>query len=126
MTSICGVMDLLVQLMICYICWTQGSSSQLRKFECTISLDDYGNSVLNFKLKTEGLDLSCQDSEHRLSVTSDQIDYPRHLVKSDSFYLERACNEIVLQFINGIEDDIVSTEATDNYLSDVDLEAKVN
>lgn len=61
-----------------------------------------------------------------MSVTSDQIDYPRHIIKSESFYLERACDEIVLQFINGIDDDIVSTQATNNFISDVDLEPLVN
>lgn len=28
--------DLLVQMLICYICYTQGSSIQLAKFECVI------------------------------------------------------------------------------------------
>lgn len=38
--------DFFVQMLICYICWTQGSSSQLRRFECVI-VDGY----VYFKLK---------------------------------------------------------------------------
>jgi hypothetical protein len=71
MTTICGVMDLLVQLMICYICWTQGSSSQLRKFECTITEDKDGMIVLDFKQKTEELDKTYDLNTGRMSVRSD-------------------------------------------------------
>lgn len=73
-------MDLFVQLMICYICWTQGSSEKLRNFECTISVDNFGYSVLSFKRKaddddvniTEDNDVSTlEDYQNRQSITSD-------------------------------------------------------
>jgi hypothetical protein len=120
MTTICGVMDLLVQLMICYICWTQGSSSQLRKFECTITEDKDGMIVLDFKRKTEELDKTYDLNIGRMSVRSDECELPEHLFERETCYYARKCNEIVLQFIDGIDDDILSTEATDR-TSGVDI-----
>jgi hypothetical protein len=33
------VIDIIVQLLICYICWTVGSSEQLKRFDCILIED---------------------------------------------------------------------------------------
>lgn len=69
--------------------------------------------MLDFKRKTEELDLTHTRNEGRLTVKSDECELPEHLFVSESAYYARKCNEIVLQFIDGIDDDICFTKATE-------------
>ena len=45
--------DFLVQTLICYICWTMGSSSNLRKFNFKIVRNVNGLLDIRFELKEE-------------------------------------------------------------------------
>jgi hypothetical protein len=47
-TTLC-LMDFLVQIAICYICWTMGSSAQLRKFEVVFIKNQKGWTEVKFK-----------------------------------------------------------------------------
>ena len=42
-------MDMLVQLAICYICWTMGSSARLRNVKCVIVPNEDGNHQIQFR-----------------------------------------------------------------------------
>jgi hypothetical protein len=42
------VFDLGGQVLICYICWTQGSSKQMKQFSCTLVPDRNGGMRLQF------------------------------------------------------------------------------
>jgi hypothetical protein len=39
-------LDFLMQMLLCYICWTQGSDIRLTQFDCEIAKDFQGNYVL--------------------------------------------------------------------------------
>lgn len=43
--------DLIVQLLICYICLTLGSSDQLNRFDCSIVPDGLGGYFIRYRLK---------------------------------------------------------------------------
>ncbi len=43
--------DLIVQLLICYICLTLGSSDQLNRFDCSIVPDGLGGYLIRYRLK---------------------------------------------------------------------------
>ena len=45
---------MIVQLLICYICYKLGSSDQLNKFDCFLIEDGQGNFIVKYKLK-EGI-----------------------------------------------------------------------
>ena len=47
------ICDFLVQTLICYICWTMGSSSNLRKFNFKIVRNVNGLLDIRFELKEE-------------------------------------------------------------------------
>ena len=47
------IVDTLMQFTICFICWTMGSSIQLRKYNLTLVTDQHGRSQLRFQLKDE-------------------------------------------------------------------------
>ena len=46
--SIIPLVDLVVQLLICYICWTLGASEQLNKFDCYMIEDGRGGFLLKY------------------------------------------------------------------------------
>ena len=46
--SIIPIVDLVVQLLICYICWTLGDSEQLNKFDCYMIEDGQGGFLLKY------------------------------------------------------------------------------
>ena len=48
------VIDMIVQLLICYICYTLGASDQLTRFDCFLIEDGQGNFTVMYKLK-EGI-----------------------------------------------------------------------
>lgn len=43
--------DMLVQLCICYICWTMGSSMHLRNFDCYLIQNSQGDYIVKYELK---------------------------------------------------------------------------
>lgn len=43
--------DGLIEMIICYICYTMGSSSQLRRFDCSIQKNKYGDFEVRFRPK---------------------------------------------------------------------------
>ena len=45
---------MIVQLLICYICYTLGASDQLTRFDCFLIEDGQGNFIVKYKLK-EGI-----------------------------------------------------------------------
>ena len=45
---------MIVQLLICYICFTLGASDQLTRFDCFLIENGQGNFILKYKLK-EGI-----------------------------------------------------------------------
>ena len=47
------VIDMIVQLLICYICYTLGASDQLNRFDCYLIDDGQGNFMMKYKLKDE-------------------------------------------------------------------------
>ena len=48
------VIDMIMQLLICYICYTLGASDQLTRFDCFLIEDGQGNFIVMYKLK-EGI-----------------------------------------------------------------------
>ncbi len=44
------IIDAILQLAICYICWTMGSDQHLRQFKCYIVKDVYGNLQVHYEL----------------------------------------------------------------------------
>ena len=42
---------MIVQLLICYICYTLGASDQLTRFDCFLIEDGQGNFIVMYKLK---------------------------------------------------------------------------
>ena len=42
---------MIVQLLICYICYTLGASDQLTRFDCFLIEDGQGNFIVKYKLK---------------------------------------------------------------------------
>ena len=53
MPAIINIVDFFVQLIICYICYVQGSDSALNRHECLILRDRFGNLRLRFRLKSQ-------------------------------------------------------------------------
>ena len=45
---------MIVQLLICYICFTLGASDELTRFDCFLIEDSQGNFIVKYKLK-EGI-----------------------------------------------------------------------
>jgi hypothetical protein len=45
---------MIVQLLICHICYTLGASDQLTRFDCFLIEDGQGNFIVKYKLK-EGI-----------------------------------------------------------------------
>lgn len=66
------MIDIVVQLLICFICWSMGSSLQLRKYEMLLIRDINGVMQLHFKLKdTEHESGVSIISSHASSIVSD-------------------------------------------------------
>ena len=103
------VVDMIVQLLICYICFTLGASDQLTRFDCFLIEDAQGNFIVKYKLK-EGvpqaigeayvaevpLEESEQDEEEDNSFTNESLWRDRH--RGQSLVNERACDLIMQQF----------------------------
>ena len=49
--AVIPVIDMIVQLLICYICYTLGASDQLTRFDCFLIEDGHGNFIVKYKLK---------------------------------------------------------------------------
>lgn len=46
-----AVLDFLMQMTICYICWTMGSDEQLKDYDCLIVISESGRPMLQLKPK---------------------------------------------------------------------------
>ena len=106
------VIDLLVQWIICYICATQGASKVLRDVVCTIKYDSTGRAKIAFDIKGSTpervVDINNEESDSSDEKSSrDSFNEVLHAARgtSDSEYNRRCCNEIVLQFIEGLDDE---------------------
>ena len=62
----CTAIDLLVQSIIVYICWVQGSDSGLTRHECYIWTDRFGLRRLKFKLRA-----SFESKDYKSSLISE-------------------------------------------------------
>ena len=49
--TVLPIVDLFVQLLICYICWTVGASPHLQNFDCIIIEDNHGRLLVRYTLK---------------------------------------------------------------------------
>jgi uncharacterized membrane protein len=49
--AVMPVIDMIVQLLICFICFTLGASDQLTRFDCFLIQDRQGNFIVKYKLK---------------------------------------------------------------------------
>jgi uncharacterized membrane protein len=49
--TVLPMIDMIVQLLICYICFTLGASDQLTRFDCYLIEDGQGNFIVKYKLK---------------------------------------------------------------------------
>lgn len=91
--------------MICYICCTMGASVQLRQYNCTLVNNEQGTIDIKFEIKNMK-DLLC--SQATLNEDSDDsAEDPLSELKREgsmSLYNKRCCNEIMQQFISGLED----------------------
>jgi hypothetical protein len=100
---------MIVQLLICYICYTLGASDQLTRFDCYLIEDGQGNFILKYKLK-EGIpqaigeayvaDVSAEDIESEYSEVEEDNEFTRGSLLRDrnrgmSLVNSRACNEIM-------------------------------
>ena len=100
--SYCSVtlMDTLVQLAICYICWTLGSSSKLRFVECVIVPCESGNHQIRFRPRQSVTAISdqivtteCSNNDDTMTEEDSYLEglrYPSILA-----YNERGVDEIV-------------------------------
>ena len=52
--AVIPLIDMIVQLLICYICYTLGASEMLTRFDCYLIEDGQGNFIVKYKLK-EGI-----------------------------------------------------------------------
>ena len=91
--------DMIVQLVICYICLTMGSSVQLRKFKMTLDVSHPGAPKVIFTLKEsisdfELIEESIGDISRSSSVTSENSEI-QLFKRGQSFENERGCNEIM-------------------------------
>jgi hypothetical protein len=104
------VIDLLVQWIICYICATQGASKVLRDVVCTIKYDSRGRAKIEFDIKGTPLPESVDINESSDEDSRDSFNEVLHAARgtTDSEYNRRCCNEIVLQFIEGLDDEYAS------------------
>ena len=104
--------DMIVQLLICYICYKLGASDQLTRFDCFLIEDGRGNFIVKYKLK-EGIPQAIGEAyvadvptEH---TESEYDELENTFMREDSMWRDRnggqslvnsrACNEIMQQFI---------------------------
>ena len=97
--------------MICYICYTQGSSEQLRKFDCQVVYTATGIARILLKPKEE--EMSEVSSLLEPSV-SNRCSEGRLEGFNESLIIERACDEIMRQFIQGVEFNQVTIETVND------------
>ena len=76
--------DFIVQLIICYICWVQGSESALTRHECIIYTDRLGQLRMRFKLRAsfelrEEAASQLNQLSERASVKYEEGEFPDHL-----------------------------------------------
>lgn len=90
------VTELLVQLAICYICWTMGSSAQLRRFNCEIQRSSEGTVHFSFKVKNTSFAL-VNESSFESSSADLSVEVPieiQRMKRGQSFENEQGCDEI--------------------------------
>ena len=57
-----AVLDFLMQVTVCYICYTMGSDGKLRDFDCTIVITQSGEPILQIKRRGENMQTSFDDN----------------------------------------------------------------
>jgi hypothetical protein len=94
--------DLVNQLMVCYICWTMGSSVKLRQYNCTYVRTADGRVSLKFRLREPQFTQSIGD----LSEDEELEEHPDITSRKRGMSLdnERGCDQIMQQFISGLEE----------------------
>ena len=103
---------MMVQVMMCYICWTLGASNQLKTFDCCIIEDGKGGYIIRYKLKDNTpqaigdsfveSDLLHEDTESEMEVEDN--DFTRGSLWQNrkrglSLQNKIDCDEIMQQFL---------------------------
>lgn len=83
------IVDLFVQLMICFICWTVGSQPHLKNFDCVIYEDDQGRFLVRYTLK-EGVPETMGESYYANRRSADSESLEEQLSVDNSFTQESA------------------------------------
>ncbi len=78
------IVDLIVQLLICYICWALGSNSQLKMFDCLLIEDGQGGLTVKYIRKiavpdTIGVPYATENYSSYASLNSDSLSRPSGL-----------------------------------------------
>jgi len=81
------IIDLFVQLMICYICWTVGSQPHLKIYDCVIYQDDQGRFLVRYTLK-EGVPETIGESYYANRRSADSESLEEQLSVDNSFTRE--------------------------------------
>ena len=77
------LIDLTVQFLICYICFTLGASDQLTRFDCFLIEDGQGNFIVKYKLK-EGIPQAIGEA-YVADVASENTESEYEEVEENSF-----------------------------------------
>ena len=120
------IVDMVIQLLICHICLTVGTSSQIRNFDCIMVEDGQGGYSLSLKLRSSvpeqiGVPLATSNNYESLSEDLESQDSVRNsFTQQDSLWLNRGrgmtlenrkgCDEIMHQFLQYSFDDSIISE----------------
>lgn len=91
------LIDIFLQLLICYICWTVGAHEHLKRFDCLLIDDGNGNYTLKYRLKanvpaTVGLPYAttnAADVESSSSLKSDDDSAKNSFTQNESIWRNR-------------------------------------
>lgn len=86
-----------IELIICYICYTMGSSAQLRRFDCNIQKNKKGELVVRFRPKERPPSIVSESEFAEYVSDNGGEDLQAHDMDLG------ACDDIVQQFIRGLE-----------------------
>lgn len=67
--TVLPIVDVVVQFLICYICWTVGASDHFKRFDCILIEDGQGGYIVKYKLK-EGVPTALGEA-YAASIKSD-------------------------------------------------------
>lgn len=91
------LIDIFLQLLICYICWTVGAHEHLKRFDCLLIYESNGNYTLKYRLKaktpaTVGVPYATTntvDVESSSSLNSDDDSVKNSFTQNESIWRNR-------------------------------------